>query len=53
MGEVTANSSMVYKWDGEKGEEGEWTITGTILEERSNVGLSLVPLSSGVMDHCL
>ena len=46
-------SETVYKWDGEKGEEGEWTITGTILEERSNVGLSLVPLSSGVMDHCL
>ena len=48
MEEVTSNSTTVYQWDGE-----QWSSAGNILEERSNVGLSVLPLSSGVMDHCL
>merc|ERR1712066_621754 len=45
----TGNGDHVYEWDGE---EEEWTLHGTILTERTNVGVSLVPLSSGVMDYC-
>ena len=48
MEDVTSNSTTVYEWDGE-----EWSSKGKILEERSNVGVSVVPLSSGVMDNCL
>ena len=52
LGGYTSSSSYsdeVYEWDGE---EEEWTLHGTILTERTNVGVSLVPLSSGVMDYC-
>ena len=48
-GEVTSDADKVYEWDGD---EEEWTVHGTILERRSHVGVSLVPLSSGVLDHC-
>ena len=34
-------------------DEEEWTYHGAILERKSHVGVSLVPLSSGVLDHCL
>ena len=39
----------MYEWDAE---EEEWNLDGKILDGRSNVGLSLVPLASGVMDYC-
>ena len=42
-------SDQVYEWDGE---EEEWTLNGNILNGRFYTGLSLVPLSSGVMDYC-
>ena len=46
---VTSDADKVYEWDGD---EEKWTVHGTLLERRSNVGVSLVPLSSGVLDHC-
>ena len=49
-GEVTSDADKVYEWNGD---EEEWTDHGTILEKRSHVGLSVVPLSSGVLDHCI
>ena len=46
---VTSDANTVYEWNGD---EEEWTVHGTILERRTEVGVSLVPLSSGVLDHC-
>ena len=46
---VTSDADNVYEWNGD---EESWTEHGTILEKRSDVGVSLVPLSSGVLDHC-
>ena len=48
-GGVTSDANKVYKWSGD---DEVWTVNGTILEKRSHVGVSLVPRSSGVMDHC-
>ena len=48
-GGVTSDADTVYEWNGD---EEHWTVHGTILERRSRVGVSLVPLSSGVLDHC-
>ena len=49
VGELASDADKVYEWDGDKE---EWTVHGTMLERRSFVGVSLVPLSSGVLDHC-
>ena len=49
-GQVTSDADNVYEWNGD---EEEWTVHGTILERRSHVGVSLVPVSSGVLDHCI
>ena len=46
---VSSDADKVYEWNGD---EEHWTVHGTILERRSNVGVSVVPLSSGVLDHC-
>ena len=46
---VTSDADNVYEWNGD---EEEWTVHGTIMERRNEVGVSLVPLSSGVLDHC-
>ena len=48
-GGVTSDADNVYEWNGD---EEEWTVHGTILERKSNVGVSLVPVSSGVLDYC-
>lgn len=48
-GGVTSHADTVYEFNGDKE---EWTIHGTIHERRSHVGVSLVPLSSGVLDYC-
>ena len=46
---VTSDADTVYEW---KGDEEEWRVHGTILDRRSHIEVSLVPLSSGVLDHC-
>ena len=46
---VTSDADNVYEWNGD---EEHWTVHGTILERKYHVGVSLVPLSSGVLDHC-
>ena len=48
-GGLTSDADQVYEWNGDKE---EWTVHGKILERRSHVGVSLVPLSSGLLDHC-
>ena len=48
-GEPTSDADSVYEWNGD---EEHWTVHGTILERKYGVGVSLVPLSSGVLDHC-
>ena len=48
-GQVTSDADKVYKWNGD---EEEWTVHGTILERRSHVGVSLVPLDSGLLKYC-
>ena len=48
-GGLTSDADKVYEWSGD---EEEWTVHGTILERKSHVGVSIVPLSSGVLDHC-
>ena len=45
----TSDANNVYEWNGD---EEEWTVHGSILERKTNVGVSLVPVSSGVLDHC-
>ena len=47
---VTPDADEVFEWNGDKE---EWTVHGTILERRGRVGVSLVPLSSGLLDHCI
>ena len=49
VGGPTSDADNVYEWNGD---EEHWTVHGTILERKDNVGVSLVPLSSGVLDHC-
>ena len=49
LGNYRDYSDHVYEWDAE---EEEWNLDGKILEGRSQIGLSLVPLSSGIMDYC-
>ena len=46
----TSDANNVYEWNGD---EEEWTVHGTMMEERNEVGVSLVPLSSGVLDNCI
>ena len=46
---MTSDADTVYEWNGD---EEEWTVHGTILERRSHVGVSLVPLDSGLMKYC-
>ena len=46
---VSSDADEVYEWNGD---EEEWRVHGKILERRGNVGVSRVPLSSGVLDHC-
>ena len=48
--EVASDADKVYEWNGD---EEEWTVHGTILERRNEVGVSLVPLFSRVLDHCI
>ena len=48
-GEVSSDADTVYKWSGDAE---DWTVHGTILERRSNAGVSLVSRSSDVLDHC-
>ena len=48
-GGPTSDADNVYEWNGD---EEHWTVHGTILERKYYVGVSLVPLSSGVLDHC-
>ena len=43
------DNANVYDWNGD---EEEWTVHGTIMQRKSRVGVSLVPLSSGVLDNC-
>ena len=40
-------SSSVYEWSGERE---EWTLHGNIIMGRSDAGVSLVSLSSGVLN---
>ena len=49
-GDVTSDADKVYEWNSD---EEEWTVDGTILERRNEVGVSLVPLFSRVLDHCI
>ena len=49
VGEVTTDAKNVYEWNGD---DEEWTVHGTVLERKSSVGVSIVPLSSGVMNYC-
>ena len=48
--QVTSDADKVYEWNGD---EEKWSVHGTIRERRSHVGVSLVPVSSGVLDHCI
>ena len=43
-------SSSVYEWSGERE---EWKVHGNIGQGRGYAGVSLVSLSSGIMDHCV
>ena len=48
-GTVTSDADTVYEWSGD---EEKWTVHGTILEKRNEVGVSLIPRSSNVLDYC-
>ena len=46
---ATSDANNVYQWSNVTE---EWTVHGTILQRRSNVGISLIPRSSDVLNYC-